>query len=1022
MVHSDEDLSNRHNVVGERRQLVVVFVDLAGSTDLSGRIDTEDYAALILAYQETGRRIFTDFGGRVAKYLGDGLLLYFGYPQARENDAERAVRAALDLLSAMKQPLPGTDSDAPRLQARIGVHTGEVVVGESEQGGRDVLFGETVNIAARIEAQARPGTVLVSDPVMSLLKQKFVSQPLGPVDLKGVARPLPLHRVLRPAAANARSGNVTGSTPLLGREAVLGQLRELWQKATEHRPVAATVKGDPGIGKTSLLRAFRAQLAETPHIWLGVQCDALSSGAPLAPFIGLIQQSLGITPGMEDEEALNRLRQGVTQQDNAPDETVPLIARLLGIHTSDTAALENSSPETLRHRTLLTLGHWLARLAVDRPVVLVCEDLHWCDATSLELLEMLLDWPQPLPVFCLVAQRDDGSPGLPAKRSEVIALAALDHDQATQLAQRAAAPADLSDTVLEDILTRGAGNPLYIEELARFAGENQTGHRQSRAVPPTLNSLIMERLDSLSPESKKTAQVAAVLGEDLDMSILSQVAQRDEVEISGTVGDLLEADILRPRSGTNDGYMFRHALTQDAVYATLLRAERTDLHARAAAWLQDGTAEQPDKIAHHLHAARHFTDAAIWYRDAGLRAVKQAAVEDATALYRRALASLEQTEENRQRDEIELSIQIPLENAIMGVRGFASPEIKPVLDRALELAERLGDADETSSALNGLAAHFLDKGDCAKGIEYADRILDMPGAGANRIGMLRAHTTLAFLRFQLGEGEIAVEHAEEAIRLYRPEDYAQVTYGIGTDQGVLAYGVSAVAHWWCGAPDTALKRAEAGLALAEGLNSALSLAAARAFLIITLHCRRDSDRAYALATETYETCAQLGIPLWGGLSQLFRAGQPIDPPDKRCQEVDAGLALLAKTGSQTGSGMGFAIMADTRLANDDPDTALAIVDTGLQMSGMLNQPVWNPDLMRLKAQVLAVLDRQDEAEALLRTAIDEAGAAGSVSLALRCARVLSDMLTGTAREAEGAQLVADWAGRLEPGAAASDPA
>ncbi|MCL6284169.1 AAA family ATPase [Ruegeria sp. 2012CJ41-6] len=1022
MVHSGNNLSDRHNVVGERRQLVVVFIDLAGSTDLSSRIDTEDYAALILAYQEAGRRTFSDYGGRIAQYLGDGLLLYFGYPQARENDAERAVRAALDMLDAMQQP--GAARDGNRLLARIGVHVGEVVVGESQQGGRDVLFGEAVNIAARIEAQARPGTVLVSEPVMSLLRQKFVAQDLGPIALKGVARPLQLHRILRPATPGIRSGDLAGSAPLLGRAAPLGQLRDLWQQATAKGPVAATVKGDPGIGKTSLLRAFRAELADTPHIWLEVQCEALSTGAPLAPFIALIRQSLGITQGMGEEEALARLRQGVLQQEDAPEEAVVIIARLLGIDTAATVTLEGESPETLRHETLLALGHWIARLAADRPVALICEDLHWSDATSLELLELLLDWPQPLALFCLVAQRPDGSAELPAKQTKVIELAALTPDEARQLAQQTAAPAELQDPVLEDILTRAGGNPLYVEELSRFAGEKRTRQRPDVGIPPTLNSLIMERLDVLSPGSKKTAQVAAVLGEDLDMSVLSMVARRNEAEIADTVGDLLQADILRPRPGTNDGYMFRHALTQEAVYATLLRAERSELHARAAACLQEdaagGASVQPDMVAHHLQASRQFIDAAIWYRDAGLRAVKQAAVEDATVLYRRALAALEETESGRQRDEIELSVQILLENAIMGVRGFASPEIKPVLDRALELAERLGDHDETSSVLNGLAAHHLDKGDSAKGIEFANRILDMPRSGTDRIGRLRAHTSLAFLRFNLGEGAAAVEHAEEVIRLYRPEDYAKVTYGIGTDQGVLAYGVGAMAHWWCGAPDTALRRAEAGLALAESLNSALSLAAARAFLIMVLHFRGETQRAYALATETYETCTQLGIPLWGGLGQLLRAGQPVDPPQQRCREVDAALAMLAKTGSQSGSGLGFAIMAGTRLANDDANTALVILDTGLKMAGLLNQPVWNPEMMRVRAQALAALDRCEEAETQLCAALDEADNYGAVSLALRCALSLAELLVDTGRDAEVTQLVAHWVSRIEPGAATAD--
>lgn len=1011
------------DVVGELRQLVVVFVDLVGSTDLSTRVDAEDYARLILAYQETGRQTFSGYGGRIAQYLGDGLLVYFGYPRAHENDAERAVRASLELLAALRSF--GTQSSpSDGLQARIGLHAGEAVVGESQHGGRSVLFGETINVAARIQAHARPGTVLVSAAVMSLLKPRFNTRGLGPVSFKGVRHPIRLHRILRAVAPGTHPDLTDGTGPLLGRAAPLARLKDLWRKAIHEGPVAASITGEPGIGKTRLLRELRSELADTPHTWLEVQCDPLSTSAPLHPFITLIRKGLGITPGMAADEGLKRIERALAGLNSAPDDAATVIARLLGFTDHVTNALDGESPENLRHKTFVTLGQWITQLAARRPVLLVCEDLHWSDAASVEFLERLLSQSPPSRLLCITAQRPDPAIVQPAKSVELIALDSLDPPDARRLAIRVAAPAELDDAVLDDILGRAAGNPLFIEELARFSGQIQTGQRQNAGVPPTLNGLIMERLDELPKGPKQTAQVASALGQEFELSLLTDVAQRDDSEIEENIAELLHADILRLCPGSNVNYMFRHALTRDAAYGTLLRAERTGIHARAADCIQkDGTgraADQPDIVAYHLHESLQFADAAIWYRKAGLRAVKQAAVEDATVLYRRALAALGRSKETIERDKIELSVQILLENAIMGVRGFASPEIKPVLERALELAERLEDRDETSSVLNGLAAYYLDKGDSEKGIDFADRILAMPGSQTDRIGRLRAHTTLAFARFQVGEGAAAADHAEKAISLYRPSDFATVTYGVGTDQGVLAYGVGGIAHWWLGRPSTALRRARAAVALAESLDSALSLAAARTFLVFVLHWRADTVEAHRIATENHEMCTRLGIPLWGGLSQLLRAGQPVDPPDVRQTEADAALAALAKTGSKSGIGVGFTIMAATRLANGDPGTAVSILDTGLTMAEHLNQPTWNSELARLKARALVVLGQPSEAETLLRSTLNDAAASGAASLGLRCALSLSDILSDTGRENEAVRLVAECASRIESDADTAD--
>ncbi|MFA3919921.1 ATP-binding protein [Ruegeria hyattellae] len=975
---------------GERRRLVLTFVDVVGSTELSTKMDSEDFAGLMLAFQKFGSQTFERFGGRIAHYLGDGLLVYFGYPQAQENDAERAVRAAFELLDGLEK-IGGSRLSVP-LKARVGIHTGTVIVGQSSKGFGEILLGETVNVAARIQSAAKPGAIFASDPALQLLKGKYPSKPQPPVELKGLEEKLVLHQVRLPSPGNRTAAR--SSIELVGRSSELSHLSSEYEAVLKGVRASVGVFGEPGLGKSSLINRFRASLAGSQHIWLEANCDVLQTGAALHPIIDLTLKRLGISHPQDPKEAASRLRDGLATWENKSPKAFPVIASLLGIGVPERSLLSTESPESLRKLTLATLACWIEYLASQRPVVLVCEDLHWSDATTIDLLNLMLERTSPTKLLCILTSRT-AIDGIGKKQlGSSIELQNLSVEDAQSLIHSIDETRNLSTGEIQRLIERAQGIPLFLEELTRQAIRDD--RLDDTSIPNSVDGLVMQQLDRLPGDVKGTAQVAAVLGQAFDYSILAAVSQLEDESLDATLNHLLEADLIRKHDRQPGSYFFRHALTRDGAYGTLLRQRRKQIHSLTADRLMNQFERlgemNPSVVAHHLLESEQFMPAAEWFKRAGRIAAKQAAVEDAATLYRRALAALEGSTESQERDTSELSLQILLGNALMGVRGFGSDEIVPIWERALTIAEALNDYDERSSALNGLAAYWIGKGDCGKACDFAFQILSWSEPANHRIGLLRAHSSLANAKFQLGDVADALEHAETAVSLYLPEDFANVTYGVGTDQGVVAYGAAAASHWWLGAAQTGLKRARQGVALAEGLESALSLAAARSYLALVHHYRGEEEIAYENADETVAFCSDLGIPFWQGLCLLLRAGQKVDPPAKRLHDIEAGLAILAKSGSQSAVGLGFSIMATAQSDQGNPEIALGVLKTGTQLSAMLGQHFWDAELKRLSGLIQASMGDRNTAVESLREAVSLARTNQARSLELRALLSLTEVL------------------------------
>src|SRR5271166_702170 len=687
----------------ERRQLTVMFCDLVGSTALSTRHDPEDLRELIGDYHRVVAETIGRFDGFVAKYMGDGVLIYFGYPQAHEDDAERAVRAGLAVIEAVGK-LPARED----LSVRLGIATGLAVVGdligEGSAQERGVV-GETPNLAARLQALAAPSTLVIGDATRRQIGGLFDLADLGPQTLAGFAEPQPAWRVIGESGMLSRFEALrSGETPLVGRDEEVELLIRRWQQAKSGEGRVVLISGEPGIGKSRLTAALSEHIGSEPHTRLRYFCSPHHQDSALYPFIAQLERAAGFARDDEVEGKLGKLR-ALLAPGSRNDDDIALLSELLSLPSS--AADLNLSPQRKREKLFEAMLDQLEAVARHRPVLMVFEDAHWIDPTSRELLDLTVDRVRRLPVLLAITFRPEFQPPW-GGRSHVTSLALnrLGERDGEALVQTLAGNAALAPEIVAEIVERTDGVPLFVEELTKAVLESAaqgdrvaavlgTASLAALSVPATLHASLMARLDRLGPMPKEIAQIGAVLGREFAYELIEPVAQRHERELQAALDRLGEAGLLFCRGvAPHSSYLFKHALVQDAAYSTLLRGRRQELHAAIAAALErefpELVAAQPALLAHHLTAAGNTERAVDQWLKAGRQSADRSAHHEAIGHYGRGLAALTASPEGRARSNQEIELQLARGLSLFTVGGFSAAGAPEIYARARELADQRG--------------------------------------------------------------------------------------------------------------------------------------------------------------------------------------------------------------------------------------------------------------------------------------------------------------------------------------------
>jgi class 3 adenylate cyclase/tetratricopeptide (TPR) repeat protein len=690
----------------ERRQLTIMFCDLVGSTALSTRFDPEDMQEIVGAYHRCCADLIVKAGGFVARYMGDGVLVYFGYPQAHEHDTERAVRAGLALVEAV--PKLKTAAGAP-LQVRVGIATGIVVVGdliEAETTQEHEVVGETPNLAARLQALAEPGTVLISSSTHRLTGGLFHYRDLGPVALKGFAETVPVWQALGASAAESRFEALRASaTPLVGRGEEINLLLRRWEQAKGGEGAVVLLSGEPGIGKSRIAETILERLSGEPHTRLRLFCSPHHQDSALYPSITQLERAAGLRRDDTDEQRLTKLEAVLALAANDLGEAVPLLADLLSIPTGDRYPALDLTPQKRREKTLRSLVAQVEGLAANQPVLLVVEDAHWADPTSLELFDLIVERASRLPLLAIVTFRPEFmTPWVGRPQVTLISLNRLPRRLRAEMIAHLTGGKVLPQEIADQITDRTDGVPLFIEELTKAVVESgllvetgdqyvATGPVTALAIPTSLQESLLARLDRLAPTSD-VAQIAAALGRQFSHELISAVAAMPRQQLDDALAQLVNAELIF-RRGTppNAEYTFKHALVQDTAYGTLLRSRRQQIHARIAATLEDQFPDvvvaQPALLARHCAEAGLAETAVVFWLKAGEQALARSATTEAAAQLRKGLDALDGLPDGPGRRQQELDLQLALGHALIATKGHSAPEVGESFARARVLAEQI---------------------------------------------------------------------------------------------------------------------------------------------------------------------------------------------------------------------------------------------------------------------------------------------------------------------------------------------
>jgi class 3 adenylate cyclase/predicted ATPase len=1004
----------------ERRQLTVMFCDLVGSTALASRLDPEDLRDVIGAYHKCVAETIGKFDGFVAKYMGDGVLVYFGYPQAHEDDAERAIRAGLAITEAVRR-MPAREP----LQVRIGLATGLAVVGDLIGSGaaqEQAVIGETPNLAARLQSLAGPNEIVIPENTRRLVGNLFEYESLGEVEVKGLPAPVTAFRVLRESAVGSRFEALrTGETPLIGRDEELALLRRRWVQAKAGRGQVVLISAEPGIGKSRLAEAFRLSLESEAHTRLRYFCSPHHQDSALFPFIAQLERAAGFERDDAPSLRLKKL-EALVATNAAAEGDVQLLAELLSVPFEDRYSSLDLTPQRKKEKTFDALLRQLGSLATRQPVLMIFEDLHWGDPSSRELLDLTVEHIGRLPMLLIATFRPEFQPpwiGQP--HVTALSLRRLARDESDELVRGLVGnPAALSREMVDEIIERTDGVPLFLEELTKAVLERAIAGGQisaipgtSMAVPATLHASLMARLDRLGPAAREIAQVGAAIGREFSYQLLAAAAQRTQVEMREAIGRLVDAGLVFQRGVAPQAiFSFKHALVRDAAHSTLLRGARQQLHARIAEALETHFPElmdsQPELLAQHYAEAGLVEKSVACWSKAGRRSAARSATAEAAAQFQKGLDQLALLPDDSERQRQDLEFLSALGAVLIAVKGSAAPETGHAYARARKLWEQLGSPSEFVRVAYGQSLHHTTRGEFDLALRLDEDLLRLSRQRYDSGGLVLGHYSSGRNLLFLGRFASSRSHLEKALALYDPISHCSLVHQGGIHPEVASQVHLGIVLFCRGYPDQALARTNVGIAEARNLVHPPSLALSLALGGVLLSLVGDHVTLDGWADELVAVATEQGFPTWRAQGTVYRGWIKVKNGDvaEGISLLHSGSAACRATGQEVWMPYYTGLLARAWEIAGQIEEGVTLLDAALQIVERTGERSLEAELNRHKGQLLLRQGHPAAAEELYRKALSIAKEQEAKLWELRAAASLARVRRDQGRHAEARDLLA----------------
>lgn len=971
----------------ERRQLTVMFVDLVGSTALSARLDPEELRDIIGAYHRRCAEVITGSGGFVAKYLGDGVLAYFGYPQAHEEDAEQAVRAGLALIEAVAQLDAG---QASSLQVRVGIATGLVVVGDLLGEGaaqEQAVIGETPNLAARLQGLAEPNSVVIADDTRRLLGGLFDYCDLGTLPIAGIDYPVRVWRVVGASLVGSRFEALrAASTPLIGREEEIALLTRRWERAKAGDGAVVLIVGEPGIGKSRIAQTLLEQLGEA-HTRLRYFCSPHHQHSALYPSITQLEQAAGFRREDTAETRLDKLIAVLALANEELSEAVPLLADLLSIPTGDRYPPLNLTPQKRKEKTLHVQLAQVEGLAAQQPLLMLWEDIHWSDPTTLESLDLLIDRAPTMRVLMILTFRPEFTPpwvGRP--HVTLLSLNRLPPRHRAEMIAHVTRGKTLPTEIADQIIDRTDGVPLFIEELTKSvvesgsmtdAGDHYSlaGPLVPLAIPTTLQASLLARLDRLAP-TREVAQIAAALGRQFSHELISAVAEMSPARLESALEQLMRAELVFRRGTPPDAtYTFKHALVQDAAYSTLLRTRRQQLHGRIASTLErqfpEIAAAQPELMAQHCASAGMVEKAIAHWDQAGRSAVQRSTMAEAAAHFGKALKLLVSLPKSPERGSDELSLRLALAGALTAAEGWASPQAAEAYARARELCREAPAGAQAAMALNGAHSVLHNHAEIRAAHLLAEEFAALSEGRNDRDTQLITHKCLGLSLLFRGEFSRALHHLQHALSFYDQTEHRPPKL-TPHDQRVACESFVGWTLLLLGQAEQALAQSRRALAWARELSHPYSLAFALHVNCVFHQIRCDGAILEERSEQLVALATQHGFPHLVGTGTCFRGWATLamgGSIEEAISRMRWGLATKRATGAEIKVPYYLGLLAEAHRRANRTAEAISLLHEALEVVERTDERWYEAELYRLMAEVLITTSDRHDAERWLCRAL-----------------------------------------------------